>query len=50
MWILKLLKNDSLRNEIGKNGREFVRSNFSWEASATQLQALMLAQNSRTVV
>lgn len=35
--ILKLLKNEELRNKMGKKGREFVSKNFSWEKSAKKL-------------
>ena len=35
--ILKLLKNEEMRNKMGKKGREFVSKNFSWEKSAKKL-------------
>ena len=35
--IIKLLKNEEMRNKMGKKGREFVSKNFSWEKSAKKL-------------
>ncbi len=35
--IMKLLKNNEMRNKMGKKGREFVSKNFSWEKSAKKL-------------
>ena len=35
--ILKLLKNEELRNKMGKKGREFVSKYFSWDNNAKKL-------------
>ncbi len=35
--ILRLLSNSSLREEMGRNGREFVRKNFSWDICAKRM-------------
>lgn len=49
-WIVRLLGDEQLREEMGMKGREFVRSQFSWSASSSKLEALMRAQNERTLV
>jgi glycosyltransferase involved in cell wall biosynthesis len=35
--ILHLLSHDSLREEMGRNGREFVQKNFSWDICAKRI-------------
>ena len=35
--ILDLLSNETLRERIGKSGRDFVSKNFSWGACAQKL-------------
>jgi glycosyltransferase involved in cell wall biosynthesis len=35
--ILQLLSNSSLREEMGRNGREFVQKNFSWDICAKSM-------------
>lgn len=35
--ILKLVQNKQLREQMGKNGRDFVTKNFSWNKSAKEL-------------
>lgn len=49
-WIARLLSDGQLREEMGMKGREFVRDQFSWSASTSKLEALMCAQNERTLV
>lgn len=48
--ICALLDDPDLRNAIGKRGRTFVQSRFSWEASSAQLESAMAAQNKAVVV
>ncbi|MGB8218558.1 MAG: glycosyltransferase family 4 protein [Candidatus Methanoperedens sp.] len=35
--IIKLMKDEKLRNEMGRNGREYVVKNHSWESIARQI-------------
>lgn len=39
--VLNLLNNDTLRQEIGKNARKFVESNYSWSSSVKLLEEEM---------
>lgn len=39
--IITLLKNKELREEMGKNGREYVVENRSWEAVAREVEKVM---------
>ncbi len=36
--IIKLLENESLREEMGKNGRDLVVKYYSWEANARKVE------------
>lgn len=42
--ILNLLDNPSLRTELGKAGKDFVSTHYSWEHSVSQLEKVMAAQ------
>ena len=35
--VLKLFSDDSLRTELGENGKNFVRNEFSWEQTSKKL-------------
>lgn len=35
--IISLLKSKNIRNRMGKNGREFVSKNYSWERVAQKI-------------
>lgn len=38
--IVKLLKNDDLRNKMGRNGRKIVLENFTWEINSKKVGSL----------
>jgi glycosyltransferase involved in cell wall biosynthesis len=39
--ICNLLENQEKRLQLGKNGRAFVKENYSWTAAGTDLNALI---------
>ena len=39
--LLKLLDDEVLREQLGENGRHYVKSQFSWEATTVQLEFLL---------
>ncbi len=41
--IIKLINNDKLRDRIGKNGREFVAGNYSWDSIARKFSEIYKA-------
>jgi len=49
-WIAHLLRNPDLCQTIGKAGRTYVKSKFSWESSTNELLAVMSAKSEAMVV
>jgi sugar transferase (PEP-CTERM/EpsH1 system associated) len=46
--VIKILRDENYRNEVGQKGGDLIRSKFSWEAIATKLEAyLKEVQSSR---
>lgn len=45
-----LLRNPDLCQTIGKAGRSYVQSEFSWRSSSNELLGIMLAQSEEMVV
>ena len=39
--VIKILKDENYRNEIGQKGGDMIRSKFSWEAIATKLETYL---------
>jgi sugar transferase (PEP-CTERM/EpsH1 system associated) len=48
--ILAILNDQTHAEALGRNGRTFVKKNFSWSESAAQLESVMLAQKSPAAV
>jgi glycosyltransferase involved in cell wall biosynthesis len=48
--ISELMRNPDLCKKLGENGRLYVQENFSWKASTSELEELMLAQSMEPVV